>query len=139
MADVKWEFKDNSAKAKSASMAGIYKSLDRCGRSARDHAKTNIFQKGIYDTGRLYSTFGYQVNIGAKVVYVGTPTKYGIFQELGTTRIAARPYLKPALENNIIEYQSIIASELGSEFGAVYGGLSYTGKYYTSDTRVSNV
>jgi phage gpG-like protein len=50
------------------------------------------------DTGRLVGSI--QVNTDAKGVTVGTTLEYGRQLEHGTSQMAARPWLIPALENN---------------------------------------
>lgn len=45
-------------------------------------------------------------------VFVGTNVEYAPYVEFGTTRMKARPYLKPALANHIDEYAKIFDSEL---------------------------
>lgn len=47
-------------------------------------------------------------------VYVGTNVEYAPYVEFGTSRMHARPYLKPALENHMDEYKTIAATELNS-------------------------
>lgn len=47
-------------------------------------------------------------------VYVGTNVEYAEIMELGSSRTKARPYLKPALTNNIGEIERIIRSSMDS-------------------------
>ena len=42
-------------------------------------------------------------------VYVGTNVQYAPYQELGTIKMDARPFLRPAFENNETEIEQIIA------------------------------
>lgn len=48
------------------------------------------------DTGNLANSINYKVNAQAKAVTIGTPVEYGIYQELGTRKMSAKPYLAPA-------------------------------------------
>ncbi len=64
-------------------------------------------QKCPVDTGRLRSSITHQVTEelggnahGAKV---GTDVHYGIYVELGTSKMAAQPYLVPALKESMIK------------------------------------
>ena len=50
------------------------------------------------DTGRLVSSI--QVDVRAGNVFVGSTLDYAGWLEFGTTRMAERPWLNPALENN---------------------------------------
>lgn len=49
-------------------------------------------------------------------VYIGTNVQYAPYQELGAPNInlSARPFLRPAMENNTREIEQIIRKELGS-------------------------
>lgn len=52
------------------------------------------------DTGRLRSSITDEVgaDAGGLVARIGTNVNYAIFVELGTSRMSARPYLRPALK-----------------------------------------
>lgn len=45
-------------------------------------------------------------------VYVGTNVEYAPYVEFGTSRMSKRPYLRPALEDHIREYQTIAETEM---------------------------
>lgn len=45
-------------------------------------------------------------------LYVGTNVKYAKFQELGTVKMKAQPFLRPGIENNQAEFEAIIQDEL---------------------------
>ena len=47
------------------------------------------------------------------MVYIGTNVEYAPYVELGALGRDPKPYLKPAVENHIGEYQKIIEGELG--------------------------
>lgn len=49
------------------------------------------------DTGNLRASLTYE-NAGQYKAVVGTNVEYGIYQELGTHKMAAQPYLYPAYE-----------------------------------------
>ena len=48
----------------------------------------------------------------ARSVYVGTNVQYAPYNELGTSKKVAKPFLKPAVVNHINEYKKIISQEL---------------------------
>ena len=54
------------------------------------------------DTGRLMGSITHRVEMeGNSIIgYVGTSVKYGVYLEYGTSKIAARPWLGPAIERN---------------------------------------
>lgn len=56
-----------------------------------------------YLTGRLRTSITHEVEEAKDetIGVVGTNVLYGIFQEYGTSRMKAQPYLRPALNKNI--------------------------------------
>lgn len=52
------------------------------------------------DTHQLDMSLDTIINEGGKTVSVVSRAPYGAFQEFGTSRSAARPYLRPALQRN---------------------------------------
>lgn len=72
------------------------------------------------DTGRLRSSITHDVKVeGDEVIgLVGTATEYGLYLELGTNKMAARPFLRPAVFNNkdeIIKQLQIGAKRAGGD------------------------
>lgn len=51
---------------------------------------------------------------GQVTVYVGSNVQYAPYQELGTEKMKARPFLRPAFENFKSEIEQIIRQTLGS-------------------------
>lgn len=49
---------------------------------------------------------------GARHVYIGSNVEYAPYQELGTSKMAAQPYLRPAIEQNRDYFEQILRSEL---------------------------
>lgn len=66
------------------------------------------------DNGVRYS---YEIGNGVDKdsVYVGTNVEYAVYQEMGTSKIDAQPYLKPAVENHREEYVKIARRFLKGE------------------------
>ena len=58
--------------------------------------KENIKSQGVYDTGFLYNSIDGEVSDTGFSVYDGAP--YGIYNELGTWKMAARPFFIPSIE-----------------------------------------
>lgn len=85
------------------------------GMAAESNAKTEI-TKAVYDTpekgyirtGRLRNSITYGVDTAEPAVYIGTNVEYGPFVELGTSKMAARPFLKPAVENYGEQYKDLL-------------------------------
>jgi len=99
----------------------ISKDLARCvrkgGEIIRDAAKANIRAQGLIDTGALHDNMS--INTTEKdrsqvEVTIGPGKKqfYGYFHEYGTSKMKARPFLRPAYDENIEKVQDVIAEEL---------------------------
>lgn len=69
-------------------------------------------------TGRLKNSLfwdaDYERQGNTIVGAVGTNVEYAPYVEFGTRRMSARPYLRPAVENNANAINSIFASEIGN-------------------------
>lgn len=46
-------------------------------------------------------------------VTIGTNVEYAPYQEFGTSKMKASPFLRPAIENHLNEYENVIRTELG--------------------------
>ena len=65
--------------------------------------------------GNLRNSITHEIK--GKEARVGTPVSYAIFQELGTSKMAAQPYLNPALEMNKGNIRKIFADAIRREVG----------------------
>ena len=70
----------------------------RLGGGQYDHTTSAEGEAPNTDTGRLVSSI--QVDVTPNEVFVGSTLEYAGFLEFGTTRMAERPWLNPALESN---------------------------------------
>ena len=78
------------------------------GKSASD--------KGAGSVGfGVYSGKAPQDKHGHRAVYIGTNVKYGIYQEMGTKRSKAQPFLRPAIADHAGDYRTIIENTLKSD------------------------
>ena len=87
------------------------------GMAGESNAKYEI-TKAVYDTpesksgyvrtDRLRNGITYAVDTAEPAVYIGTNVEYGPFVELGTSKMAARPFLKPAVENYGEQYKDLL-------------------------------
>lgn len=71
-------------------------------RGGKAHQASAPGQPPAVDTGRLRSSITHDVRIerGGVIGRVGTNVEYAPHLELGTSRMAARPFLRPAVFNN---------------------------------------
>lgn len=64
------------------------------------------------DTGRLRNSITHQQE-SENVEVIGTNVSYAPYVELGTSKMSARPFLRPAAEGHAAEYAAILKSFLG--------------------------
>lgn len=86
--------------------------LLRVARQVEALTKANIMSKNIIDTGALFGSIAVSPR-GKGVYWVHDGVEYGIYHELGTHRIAARPFMTPAVETVYLQVVDIIKGGLG--------------------------
>lgn len=101
-----FKFTDNSDAVRSAVESRIQVALEAVGLTCERKAK----ELAPVDTGNLRNSLTHLVD--DTTVYIGTNVEYGKYQELGTYKMKAQPFLRPAVEQNIGEYQRIIQANL---------------------------
>ena len=67
-------------------------------------------------TGRLMNSITHDVNerdisarVGIPPRFDNTSMMYGVYVELGTSKMAAQPYLRPALEKNVGKIERLLS------------------------------
>lgn len=130
---------DNSAAVIMMKDEAIEKAMTMVGIQAQGNAVKTINkvvyatpEKGYVRTGRLRNSIVYATNetVGSPTgtvkegdssphgmaekgsVVIGTNVEYAPYVEMGTSKMAGRPYLRPAIDNHIREYEQIIRSVL---------------------------
>lgn len=98
---VTFDVKDNSDEVLAALKAQKAAALEAIGQQAEGYAKL----LAPVDTGRLRNSISHTADDDA--AYIGTNVEYAAYQELGTSRTAAQPYLRPAVELHVNEYKAI--------------------------------
>lgn len=83
------------------------RALEICGGTAERYAK----QYCPVDTGNLRNSIAHEQR-DENTEAVGTNVQYAPYVELGTRKMTARPYLRPAVEGHRAEYEKIIRTEL---------------------------
>lgn len=99
---------DNSGEFLKALPEQIEAALTAIGLTAETYAK----QDCPVDTGRLRNSITNAVEMGENAVYIGSNVSYSAFVELGTSRMKARPYLKPAATQHSSEYKALAEQAL---------------------------
>lgn len=89
-----------------AATSQIEKALEKVGMEAERNAKLAC----PVDTGRLRNSISHTHD--KNTAYVGTNVEYAPYIEFGTSKMAARPYLEPAIADHLNEYKEIIKREL---------------------------
>jgi HK97 gp10 family phage protein len=138
MADVEFTMTSNLDLIKDQTEEAILTALEAVGVQAEGYAITEITTQGAIDTGRLKNSIthavsgdsahqhAYDDDIGnsfseniqdagegkEQTVYLGTNVHYAPYVEMGTQKMAARPFIRPAIENNISNFQQIFTSVL---------------------------
>ena len=84
----------------------IARALEMMGLQAEKYAK----MEAPVDTGRLRNSLTHEVAKNEDAVYIGTNVEYAPYVEMGTSRMKARPYLKPAVNEHTDEYKRIADS-----------------------------
>jgi len=84
--------------------------MEALGIAGEGNAVKEITNMKAVDTGRLRGSISHAVD--DHDVYIGTNVEYAPYVELGTYRMAARPFLKNAASNYGSQYMGIIKSGL---------------------------
>lgn len=123
---------DNSNLVKEELQAACLRALEKCGLTGEKYAKALC----PVDTGELRNQITHQVQPTELAVYIGSPTEYAPYVELGTGKYypggrqtpwvyqdakgnwhlthgqRAQPFLKPAIADHVTTYKGIIEGEL---------------------------
>ena len=118
------EYIDNSKEVLAAMEAGIALALEQIGLIWLSKVTPLV----PVDTSRLVHSLTYEIDLNSKQVRVGVrDVLYAAFVELGTRKMAAKPYLKPSVLNYVESYKAAVQSVLGSGWGVTVdvGSVSY--------------
>lgn len=97
---------DNTAAVKGGLKSAFARALERIGMQAEGYAKDLC----PVDTGNLRNSITHTSD--GKAAYIGTNVTYGKYVELGTVKMAAQPYLRPAAADHGETYRNIVKDEL---------------------------
>lgn len=101
-----YQFKDNSAAVLRALQAATHEGLTEIGKSVVSHAQERV----PVDTGALRDSI--ETTVEGDTLTVGSDKEYAAAVETGTYRMAARPYLKPAMAEYGDEYERTMRDAL---------------------------
>ena len=111
MSELRWHGKEAAARVRKAALMG----LEAAGTLVEGLAKGIIVEKDIIDTGNLLNSVAHEVE--GETAHVGTNVEYGVYQEFGTRFMAARPWLRPAVDEHHAEIRKAFAAALRGVFG----------------------
>lgn len=100
---------DNTEQVTHSIESAINTALEKIGLLAEGYAQ----MKCPVDTGNLRASITHEVDTGGKAVYIGTNVEYAPYVELGTSRQAAQPYLRPAATEHVNQYRQVLKDALG--------------------------
>ena len=97
----------------------ILRALERIGEAAEGYA-VDLCPVGTpestgnpgYIGGTLQSRITHVVDESEESVYIGTNVEYGPYVELGTVKMEARPFLRPAATDHTQTYKNIFEDEM---------------------------
>ena len=103
------ELHDNTGEVKSMLNKAVLRGLEIIGGQAETYAK----QRTPVRTGNLRNSITHMVEDGKeKAAVIGTNVEYAPYVELGTSKQKPQPYLRPAIEDHVSEYQKILENEV---------------------------
>lgn len=103
---INFTIKDNSDLFLNALPEQVERAMEAVGLQAERHAK----EKCPVDTGRLRNSISHATQ--GNSAYIGTNVEYAPYVEMGTSRMSAKPYLKPAATEHGEEYKQIVKTYL---------------------------
>lgn len=110
MANIEVVFESHLGELLDALPEQIEAALIAIGMTAETHAKEYC----PVDTGRLRNSITHETDMSEQAAIIGSNVEYAAYVELGTSRMRARPYLRPACENYTDEYKSLVEAALKS-------------------------
>lgn len=104
MSQNKWYIGKNIAEIKKR----LGDNLEEAGQFLEAAARRQVVDMGAVDTGRLRDSITHSTDRGNLTTTVGSDVEYAPYVELGTYKMAARPFLRYALYLNEQKLKEII-------------------------------
>lgn len=102
-------FKSYAKDVLSAARSAKATALEMIGGMAESYAKAAC----PVDTGRLRGSITHE-QFSEDTEVIGTNVEYAPYVELGTSKMSAKPFLRPAAANHTAEYRAIMQQVYGS-------------------------
>ncbi len=114
-----------SLMAKLDAMGGnVLDALDKAVRETALAAQADARDNAPVDTGALKGSISteFDRNAESSTGTVYTNIEYGLYQEMGTVKMAAHPYMMPALNANKSTFEQLARKELETAIKRTAGG-----------------
>lgn len=111
---------DNSSEFRDALHKQLAVALEEIGQEAESNAIIEV-DRAVYDTPesenyvrttRLRQSITHAKD--AEAAYVGSNVEYAPYVEMGTSKMRARPFIRPAVENYMDDYKEILIDNMKS-------------------------
>ncbi len=102
--DINVSITSNRELVEQATTQQIAVALEAIGLLCEGYAK----MKCPVDTGNLRNSITHTVNVEEQAAYIGTNVEYAAFVEMGTSKMKAQPYLKPAVVDHTDKYKQMV-------------------------------
>ena len=100
---------DNTEEVSQGIRRAIDRALEEIGLAAEGYAKRAC----PVDTGNLRNSITHAVEGSEDAVYIGTNVEYAPYVELGTWKMQAQPFLRPAATEHGDQYRQVLKNALG--------------------------
>ena len=100
-------FTNNFGEARNSFSSALNRAMEAVGVTAEGYAK----EEAPVDTGELRNSISH-ATMDNHAVAIGTNVEYGIYQEMGTYKMAPHPFIKPAVADHTEEYKSIVEAAM---------------------------
>lgn len=115
----------DSLMAKLNAMGGnVLDALEKATKQTALAAQADARDNAPVDTGNLKQSISteHERSIEAATSTVYTNVEYGLYQEMGTVKMAAHPYMMPALNANKSTFEQLARKELETAIKRTAGG-----------------
>lgn len=109
---MEFEFTSHKKEVLQALEDNMEVALEMIGLTAESYAKMNLTEMDAVDTGRLRNSVSHYANYDTDSTYIGTNVEYGPYIEFGTVKMAARPFLRRAVQEHVNEYKRLAENAL---------------------------
>lgn len=115
------QIKDYSKSVQQQMNKAQVQALENYGKNWKTIVRRIILEKGIYDTGYLYEHTDYKVDSQNKQITTFSDAPYSEYNELGTWKMRARPYMTPSIQEANGALAQILRQEIDGRLSSTQG------------------